>query len=93
MSLDGEHFSGNGAFIGLTGNIPKAKADEPVIAHHMTMTGDTKSGIIEKVHDTFQVGSQSINMSGDHYNNMNGPGGSDFNVSPQSTQAFGKTSW
>jgi len=43
------------------------------IGSHLTMTGDPAGGIM-KAHDTFQVGSQSINLSGGHYNGLNGGG-------------------
>lgn len=76
----------NGAFLGTTGNLPQFTPNEPLISHHLTMTGDP-AGSLMKVHDTFQVGSQSMNISGSHYNNL-GPSGPAFNPSPAASTAF-----
>lgn len=58
------------------------------VGHHVTMTGDIGAGIM-KCHDTFQSGPLSTNVSGEHYNNLNGPG-NEFNPSPATADTFGK---
>ena len=73
----------NGAFIGTTGNLP---GSDPIVSHHLTMTGDPAGGLM-RVHDTFQVGSQSISFSGPQYNNV-APTPGVFDPSPQAAQAF-----
>lgn len=71
----------NGAFLGITGNLPGTNT-----AHHLTITGDPSGGLM-RVHDTFQVGSQSLGISGDHYNDLASLGGG-FNPSPAALSAF-----
>lgn len=69
-----------------TGNLPKSFSNDLTVSHHLSMTGDPAGGIM-KCHDTFQVGSQKINISGSHYNGMNSFG-NDFNPSPADCNAF-----
>ena len=69
-----------------TGNLPLTQRDDFKVSHHLSMTGDPGAGIM-KCHDTFQVGSQSINISGANYNKLNSFG-NDFNPSPAAGSAF-----
>lgn len=78
-------FTNNGAFMGLTGNIPMGEGMGN-LSHHVTFTGDPAGGIM-KAHDTFLYGSQKVNVSGPQYNNLNSFG-NDFNPGPQACQAF-----
>lgn len=81
-------FTPNGAFLGINGNLPQDNPGDPLVSHHVTMTGDPAGGIM-KCHDTFSVGSQSINISGTQYNNLNSLDNS-FNPSLETALAFKK---
>jgi hypothetical protein len=71
----------NGGFMGTSGNLPGTNT-----SHHLTLTGDPGGGIM-RAHDTFQVGNQSINLSGGHYNNL-APTNGVFNPGPEASAAF-----
>ena len=73
----------NGGFMGTTGNIPMGDVNT---SHHLTLTGDIGGAII-RAHDTFQIGSQSINLSGGHYNNL-APASGVFNPGASAGTAF-----
>lgn len=70
----------NGGFLGTTGNM------ECGCSHHLTLTGDIGGGIM-RAHDTFQVGSKSINLSGEHYNGL-APTSGEFNPGAAAGAAF-----
>lgn len=86
---DSNFLTNNGGFMGTTGNLPSYGANDPTVSHHLTLTGDPGAGIM-RAHDTFQVGSQSINLSGPHYNDL-APQPGEFNPSPLAAGAFAKT--
>ena len=73
----------NGGFMGTTGNID---AGDMTVSHHLTLTGDLGGGLM-RAHDTFQVGSQSINLSGEHYNSL-APTSGEFNPGAEAGAAF-----
>ena len=73
----------NGGFMGTTGNFDAGNMN---VSHHLTLTGDSGGGLM-RAHDTFQVGSQKISLSGDHYNNL-APTSGAFNPSAASGVAF-----
>ena len=75
-----------GAFLGITGNLPTLGGNDPVVSHHITLDGDPAGGIM-RAHDTFQVGSQNINISGPQYNDLV-PTSGQFDPPPVACDAF-----